>query len=477
MFIGRERELKLLTELFSLRKASIVVCRGRRRIGKSTLIENFGKTAKTFLEFQGLPPREGITNKDQLAAFSEQLTGQSALPRLTLESWYQAFSLLSGIIKNERTIILLDEISWMAGQDKDFAGQLKIVWDTEFKKNNHLVLVLCGSVTSWIDNNILNSTGFMGRVSLELTPDELNLACCNEFWGKNRERIDTREKLKLLSVTGGVPRYLEEINTRLSAEENIKRLCFSKEGILFSEFDRIFSDIFSRRADTYRKIVNTLVKGRKTLSEIAGELNQERGGSLGEYLEDLCASGFIAKDTVYKLGQARASRLSFYRLKDNYLRFYLKYIEPVSKQIEQGIFKDFDLESLVEWEVIMGFQFENLVLNNIVTICEKLSINVNNIKSAGPYYQRKTQRTRPCQIDLLIQTKYTIYVCEVKFRKTIPKSVIADVRQKIESIKPGKGFSIRPVLIYSGTLSPSILEEQFFDEVICFEDLLQKGKT
>ena len=97
MFIGRGNELRLLNGLFDLRKASIAVCAGRRRIGKSTLIQRFGKKAKTFLEFQGLPPREGITKKDQLNAFSEQLARQTNLPKLNLESWYQAFSLLNNV--------------------------------------------------------------------------------------------------------------------------------------------------------------------------------------------------------------------------------------------------------------------------------------------------------------------------------------------------------------------------------------------
>ena len=165
MFLGRENELRLLKGLFDLKKAAIAVCAGRRRIGKSTLIQQFGRNAKTFLEFQGLPPREGITPKDQLNAFSEQLAKQTNLPNLNLESWYQAFSLLNSVIKNEKTVILLDEISWMAIRDKDFAGQLKIAWDTEFKRNTKLILVLCGSVSSWIigDRQIILDTCFVMR--------------------------------------------------------------------------------------------------------------------------------------------------------------------------------------------------------------------------------------------------------------------------------------------------------------------------
>lgn len=472
MFVGRENDLKLLKGLFDLKKAAIAVCSGRRRIGKSTLIQQFGKQAKTFLEFQGLPPREGITKKDQLNAFSEQLAKQTSLPRLNLESWYQAFSLLNNVIKNEKTVILLDEISWIATGDKNFAGQLKISWDTEFKHHSRLILVLCGSVSSWIDKNILNNAGFVGRISLKLSPEELSLFHCNMFWGKKAGRIEAKEKLKMLAVTGGVPRYLEEINPNLPTEENIRRICFSKEGFLFSEFDQIFRDIFSRRAPAYKKIVSALVGGPKTLSAMADHLNRERGGDLTRYLDDLSASGFITKDVVFEPGKKRASKLAKYRLKDNYLRFYLKYLEPIKDKIGKGMFNDVAMESLSEWETIMGFQFENLVLNNIRSVCSLSAINMNTVISATPYFQSRTQRKKPCQIDLLIETKYTLYVCEIKFRKMIHKAVINEVQRKIARLKSPKGLTVRPVLIYSGKLAFGVEEEGYFDKIIHFDKLL-----
>jgi len=138
-------------------------------------------------------------------------------------------------------------------KDSDFPGKLKIAWDTRFKKNDHLVLVLCGSASSWIDKNILKDTDFVGRISLEINLEELPLADCNKFWQK-KNLISSMEKLKLLSVTGGVPKYLEEINIKENAEENIKKMCFDKGGILVKEFEKIFNDIFNKRAKIYKKI-------------------------------------------------------------------------------------------------------------------------------------------------------------------------------------------------------------------------------
>jgi len=466
MFFNRENELKTLENLFGLKKGSIAVCRGRRRIGKSRLIEEFGKTAKQFIEIQGLAPHEGISKQDQLSEFSRQLSKCTNLPYVDLTSWSQAFSLLNSTIRDQKTIILLDEISWMALGDKTFAGTLKIAWDTELKKHNRLILVLCGSISSWIDKNILNHTGFRGRISVSLTLEELSLYHCNMFWGKAPGKISDMEKLKTLSVTGGVPKYLEEIDTSISAEENVKRLCYQKEGYLFTEYNKIFHDTFNLRASTYQKIIENLSNGTKSANEIASYLGWKGGGSISGYLNDLRDSGFIDKCIMYAPGKRAPQRIIKYRLKDNYLRFYLKYIKPNKGKIENGLYQYIALENLAEWEIVMGFQFENLILSNTKSVCLLLGINLSMIKSAAPFFQKKTKTKSGCQIDLLIETKYTLYVCEMKFRKLIKADIIKKMAHKIIKLKPPKHFSVRPVLIYAGELEQTVYDAGYFTNII-----------
>ena len=402
MFVGRERELNLLNELFQKETASLVVCRGRRRIGKSRLIQEFGKTAQVFFEFQGLPPRSGITNQKQLVSFARQIAKQTKLPVVKISSWSDAFNLLNSVIEKRSTVLFLDEISWMAEHDKDFAGELKIAWDTIFKKHNHLVLVLCGSVSSWIDKNILHSAGFVGRVSLDIHVRELGLKDCNKFWRKQANRISVIEKLKVLAVMGGVPRYLEEIQPTKSAEHNIKRLCFQSEGLLYEEFEKIFDDIFARRSEIYHNIVRSLANGKKTIQELCNSIEIQRNGIMSEYLKDLVMSGFIQKDYTYQPGTVNSSRSVQYRLSDNYLRFFLRCIEPNKSAIKQGLYAELSLEDIIHWDILMGGQFENLVLANLPTLLKCLDIHPAEVKSASPYYQRATKRKRGCQIDLLI---------------------------------------------------------------------------
>ncbi|HBI21830.1 MAG TPA: ATPase, partial [Legionella sp.] len=331
-----------------------------------------------------------------------------------------------------------------------------------------------GSVSVWIEENILRSTGFLGRISLVFTLKELPLKDCGSFLVQKQNPLSAYEQFKILSVTGGIPRYLEEVQSTLSAEENIKRLCFSKQGILFREFNDIFSDLFSKRSSIYKDIVSVLVEGNAEYNAICQKLNMPKSGHLSEMLNDLIQSGFISRDYTWHLKSGLESRLSHYRLSDNYLRFYLKYIEKNQRKIESDHFNARSIASLPGWDSIMGLQFENLVLNNRKQIWETLHIHPEDILSDNPFFQRTTTKTPGCQIDYLIHTRFnTLYVCEIKFCKhPLGSTVVSEVQQKIDRLKRPKGFSCRPVLIHVNGVSDQVLDSAFFVDVIDFGVLL-----
>ncbi|MCB1226749.1 MAG: AAA family ATPase [Verrucomicrobiales bacterium] len=472
---GRDEAQRQFGELWSKPKASLVVLQGRRRIGKSAFAAQCAKTqAQHFLRFEGLAPRDEQGREDQLAAFAEQLHAQTALPRLKLESWPQAFQLLANALPaSGRTVLLLDEISWMGCGDRDFAGHLKVAWDNWFSTRRNLVVVLCGSVSSWIQENILNNTGFVGRCSLTFSLAPLRLPECVKFWGKKAERMGTMEKIRLLSVTGGVPRYLEEINPAQTAEQNLHRLCFQPEALLFREFDAIFSAIFDRRAGYYRGICEALAGPAKTVLELSKALGVERGGALTAALEDLVQSGFLQRDQAFDPASGRTLRQIKFRLSDNYLRFYLRYIEPAKRRIERGLFKKLALDALPAWDGVMGLQFENLVLQNLDALQRELGLETTPILNAAPYFQNKTQRQEACQIDLLLRTRQAVYVLEMKLRQVVPKSTITEVKEKVRRLKLPRGQSYRTVLVYAGELESGLAEEDYFDCLVPFESLLR----
>lgn len=467
-FFGRERELSILNELHRSRVASLVVIKGRRRIGKTRLIEEFGKSLRV-LSFVGLPPEEKISAAQQRIHFANELERQVSARETRTDDWDNLFEALSLHVSTGKVLITLDEINWMGSKDPTFLAKLKTVWDTKLSKNPDLILILSGSMSAWIEENILSSTGFFGRVTLDMTLEELPLPECARFWAPLAEQVSSYEKFKVLSVTGGIPRYLELIQPDLSAEQNIERLCFRKEGILFNEFDRIFSDLFSRRADAYKRIVMQLMDGPASMEEILKGLGQPASGVISEYLDDLVETGYLARDHTWQIKTGRQSKLSRYRLCDNYIRFYLRYIEPKKATILRS-----KQVSLVSWHSIMGLQFENLVLNNRAEIYQRLKLDPREIVYDNSFFQTKAVGRKGCQIDLLIQTRFNnLYLCEIKFSaKEIGVSVIEEVKEKIQRISLPRGYSIRPVLIHVNGVTDAVTESEFFSEVIDFGELL-----
>ncbi len=174
-FIGRKRELNRLKSLLDKKIPSLVILKGRRRIGKSRLLLEFGKIVGNVHVLTGLAPDKGITAKDQREEFARQLGVEFGLRGLKTDDWGDLFWHLSEQTKTGRVLVVLDEISWMAMDDPRFLPKLKIAWETYFKENDKIILALCSSISMWIDENLLSSTGFVGRQSLTMTLKELSL--------------------------------------------------------------------------------------------------------------------------------------------------------------------------------------------------------------------------------------------------------------------------------------------------------------
>lgn len=475
IFVGRQDELERLEALFTKKSASLVVVRGRRRVGKSRLIERFSQ-GKTFFSFSGIPPAEGTNAQLQRDIFAKQLGNQIGLPGIQSQDWSDLFTLLARQAQHGRVVILFDEISWMGSKDPTFLGKLKNAWDMEFQKNPNLILILCGSVSTWIEKNVISSTAFFGRISLYLTLDELPLHDCHALLKAQGFLGSMYETFKVLSVSGGIPWYISQIQPKLNADENIKNLCFRKEGVLFNEFDLIFHDLFEKRSEIYRPIIETLANGVMEFNEICESLKYQKSGSVSGYLEDLMHSGFITRDYTWDLKSGKPSRLSHFRLSDNYMRFYLKFIKPNKPKILQDRFKDSGIDILPGWRSILGLQFENLVLKNRSKIWEKLGIKAQDIVADNPYFQRKTVKTPGCQIDYLIQTRFnTLFAVEIKFSQAELKiDIVHEMKEKLSRLILPRRFSCWPILIHVNGVHESIEEAGYFTKIINFGDFLAK---
>jgi len=274
-----------------------------------------------------------------------------------------------------------------------------------------------------------------------------------------------------------VPRYLEEVDPGLTAEENIRRLCFLASGELFKDFDAIFSPLFGTDIALKRRILEALVDGPMAGVELSKRFELERGGRVAAALRELKEGGFISDDPGINPATGGQARVGKYRLRDNYTRFYLKYIAPRKTQIEMGTFRFVALNMLPGWNSIMGLQFENLIVNNAMALVPYLHLGNSIIESAAPYRNARKSggdKNGGCQIDLLIQTPMTAYVIEIKRRREIDETVISEVQSRIRRLPLRKGMTPRPVLVYDGELVPYVEGTGYFDAIIPAWKLLER---
>ena len=475
MFFGREQQIEQLEALWRKRVGSLVTCRGRRRIGKSTLIETFAKkSGSRFIKIEGVKPKENFTNAHELETFAEQLSAQTGSDPTPPSNWLNAFIRLNDKIRDdERTVVLLDEISWLGHYDELFADTVRIAWENYWKKHDRLIVVLCGSVSSWIKNKVIDNSAYLGRRSLDLLIGELPLKECARFWGNSSERIASKEIIDVLSVTGGVPRYLEEVDPGLSADENIRRMCYQPNSILRVDFDEMFNDVITEQPRFSSRILRALVDGPRTATEIARDMEMEKGGRVSEALMQLTEAGLVSGESGINPETGAEVRERRYRLKDNYSRYYLKFVDRVAKTIDAGSYAFPSLARLDGWNGVMGLQFENLVVNHYAELLPHLHLGAAVITSAAPYRKvGRRDRNKGCQVDLLLQAANMLYFVEMKRCASIGTSVVSEVDEKVRRVSRPDGVSARAALVYDGELDPAVEHAGYFDAVVPFRKLL-----
>lgn len=472
VFIGRKRELERLKALYDKRMPNLVVLKGRRRVGKSRLIVQFADSCKhRFWSFAGLAPQEGMTDQTQRDHFARQLALLLKIPPMTFLDWSDAFEHLTLHIQ-AGDIISLDEISWMGAKDPTFIPKLKAWWD---KQTVPVLLIFCGSVSIWIEENILKNTAFFGRIDLSMTLQPWSILESAAFLRKIGFKNSYYETYKLLSLLGGIPWYLKQLNPAITADENIKQLAFEPDGILVLEFERIFHDLFNGKSTTYKKILDALQDGAKTLSEVRQIIDFAHSGTLSKMMDHLIMAGFVQKQSLWSFKTTKTLKQSLYRISDPYMRFYLKVIEPNLSKISAGAFQELHLSSFPGFESHLGLQLEYLLLQNRPMLLKAVGISPADIVCDGPYRQTATTTHRGCQIDYLIQTvTKNLFVCEFKFRRReLGIEILSEIEDKIAALKVPRGFASVPVLFHLSGVSSTVATSSYFYRIVDIADFLE----
>lgn len=469
MFVGRHAELTLLNSHYASNKSELAIIYGRRRIGKSMLIKEFSKKKPDFYIFEGL--EEGRI-ASQIAHFTRQLAAQIDDPLLAnaqFGSWNDVFEYLTNKLfrsrkKRVKTVLFFDEIQWMASRRSNLISLIKYYWDNHWKAHN-VMLILCGSIASFMVGRVINSKALYGRSTLEINLKGLKPWEAARFFKTSRS---PHEIMKYLLVLGTVPRHLELIDPKNSFNQNLNQLCFSKNSIMRGEIEKVFYSQFNETR-VYEQMIHILKSGPTSLAGMSQHLKMPSSGGLKRYLDNLERAELIQSTVPWD--KPETSKLRRYSLLDEYLHFYFKYIEPNKKTIEQAsrrrLFESVTQNGFDSW---MGYAFERFCQKHAFYLAEKMGF-ADEVESFGPLFHRKDTHF---QIDLLYKRfDKVVTVVEMKFRESkIDTPVIGDMKRKLEQLKLPSGYSFDTALVSSSGPTASLEAAEFFDHFVTVSDLL-----
>ena len=467
-FIGRQHRLRSL-RMFPQRgvKSKITAVYGRRRIGKTRLVREAYREGVRLFCFEGL---EATSSAGQRRHFRNTLYRQSRVEAHRVAStreWTDLLILLAEHVGEEPCVVFFDEFQWMAAGRNELVSKLKYVWDN-FLVGKQVHLVLCGSVSSFLVRKVIGSRALYGRIDevMELGPLSFPEAAAGFF-----SRRSTLEALEFYLAFGGVPRYLEMYDDRRSVRLNMAETCFSPGAFFLDELDRLFVSHFGT-ARHYRSMVELMAaRGHATRTEVARHIGLKSGGQVSELLKDLCLAGFV--EAYGSVHNPTSTRLRRYRIRDPFLRFYFRFIEPIKERIKQGADGVPLHQALPDgrYSVFLGLAFEQFCYQHAGLLARKLGFSAVAYEY-GSWFRRGDQTTG-AQVDLLFRrADRVITLCEVKFREDVGREVIDEVERKVTALRALAGHPVERVLVSALPPCRKLRDEGYFSAIITAEDLL-----
>lgn len=466
-FIGRKFERSRLAQVADTEEASIVIVYGRRRVGKTELIEQAFKN-RNIIKFEGI---EGEPESRQMSHVLSQLAGYVGDPliaRLDLKSWAEIFQLIAKHVSKGKWTLFLDELQWMASYRSHLIAELKYVWDNYFRQNESLILVLCGSSPSFIINKVLHSRALYNRSQHEIHLQEFDLHEAKEFLGGRRSN---REVMDAYLTVGGIPEYLKYLNRESSVFLGLCKNTFTSGGFFSNEYQRIFTSSFGENRD-YLEIIRFLSREKfAARQQIARHIKCKTGGRLTALLRDLELCGFITRYSPFNLDEQ--SLLARYTISDQYLQFYFKFIEPIYREIQDGNFNKnptspVNTDAYLKW---LGYSFERLCRKQHRLIARLLGFE-SVVYKAGAFFNRQTgNQDQGYQIDLVFdRADRVLTVCEIKYLQSkATRGIIAGFERRLELFPNPKKATIQKVLITTEGADNELTG--YFDRILTLDDI------
>lgn len=467
-FIGRNFEKKLLKSIAEEDLSSIVIVFGRRRIGKTELIEQAFRN-RNILKFEGI---EGKAEKYQMSNVLLQLSEYAQDPliaKIKCDTWTDVFQVLAKFVKTGCCTLYFEELQWLANYSDNFISEFKYIWDNFLRHNKQLIVILCGSSPSFMLTHVVKSRSLYNRSQYEIPLKPFNLKETKQLLSKRSHK----EILEAYLTVGGIPEYLKRINKHSSIFIGLCNNSFTSSAPFLHEYEKIFISNLASNKD-YKKIVDFLSKRRfSTRQEISKHLKITSGGTLTTLLQDLTMCGFIKHYTPFNLDEN--SLLARYSIHDPYLQFYFKFIHPIRHSIEQGDYNDnptsaIKMDNYYKW---LGFAFERFCRDNHALFAKLLGFQDVKYRS-GVFFNKKTNEADPgFQIDLIFDRADGVYtICEAKYVNVkVSSHVITDFENKIALFPNLKNNTIQKVLIASNGADSGLTKRHYFDRIVTLDDI------
>ena len=428
MIIGRKEEQQILHSAAQSENSEFVAVYGRRRVGKTYLIrETFGYK----FTFQHTGLAKGNT-KEQLFSFAISLRDAGYDDCPIPKSWLEAFSLLSTYLKNstdEKKIVFLDELPWMDTPRSNFISAFEHFWNGWASARKDIVLIICGSATSWIINKVINDHGGLhNRVTKQIALQPFTLKECEMFAQSKGLEMSRYQLAECYMVFGGIPYYWSLLEKGLSLAQNIDKIIFAKNGKLSNEFNQLYASLF-KSPELYIDIVTALGKKKvgMTREEIIAATDMYSSGTLSKVLDELEYCGFIRKYN----GFDKKSKQAIYQLIDNYTLFYFKFIQQNENNDEHFWSASIDSAMHRAWS---GLAFERLCMAHTQQIKAALGI-AGVLSNVYSWRKEADEMSDGAQIDLLIDRKdQVINLCEMKYSLS-EYAIDAEYEQKLRNKK------------------------------------------
>jgi AAA+ ATPase superfamily predicted ATPase len=432
--IGRNNEKKLLQEAMESGAPELIALFGRRRVGKTFLIRQYLAKSLVF-EFVGTRNAKLAAQLENFRKALGEAIGSTKIYQ-TPASWADAFDQLSHYLTPKlvvgRSVVFLDEFPWFSTHKSGFLPAFDHWWNSWGTKQSNLVVVICGSAASWMIQNIVNNKGGLhNRITRKIRLLPFNLKETEEFLDALNVNMDRYQILQLYMVMGGIPHYLKEVKKGESSTQAIDRICFTKDGLLASEFKNLYHSLFDD-AIRHLAVVRALAGNNSglTRTEIIEQTRLTSGGTISGLLEELIESGFVMDWQPYD----KKSKDTLYKLADEFTHFYLKFIE-MNKSSGDGIWQNFATGQ--SWKSWSGVAFERVCLKHIPQVKKELGIqSIYTEESAWRFLPKKG---KGAQIDLLLDRKdFVINLCEIKYSESefvIDKGYAGELENKRDLFK------------------------------------------